>query len=205
MFDTTNSYLDDNSAVWTSIPKFIELKTKFSGLITLVEQAAGDQQKAQMFLGKNKTQLKKTVATKTDILNDALEAMALINGDETLAARMSDNFSELYRLRNLDFMPKVAEVIQAVDNNTLELTTNYGITQEQIDDLKADADHFAELNGMPRAYQVASVQASKELDSLFAEINEVLTNGLDKMVSIFRRRNANFYNGYQAARIVVDN
>lgn len=205
MYDAVDLFLDGNASTWSSIPKFVEFKTRFTGLRTLIETVAGEQQDAQTFLGKNKTQLKQTVAVKADVLNDALEAMALLNGDDKLAARMSDSYSGIYRLRNLDFITKVREIIQAADDNSGELTTNYGVTIEQIDDLKADADRFAEMNGMPRAYRVASVQATLELESLFTEINEVLTTGLDKIMAIFRRRDPNFYNGYQAARVVVDN
>ncbi len=205
MYDTVDLYLDGNASLWSSIPKFVEFKTRFAGLIAQIETAAKAQQSAQVYLWRTKTQVKQTVALKSDVLNDGLEAMALVNQDDVLAARMADTYTDLYRLRNLDFIAKVREIIAAADENSVDLTTNYGVTAEQIEDLKVDADRFAEMNGLPRAYQVASVQATKELESLFTEANDVLATGLDKVVAIFRRRDPNFYNGYQAARTIVDN
>jgi hypothetical protein len=61
-----------------------------------------------------------------------------------------------------------------------------------------------ELDGQPRAYQVASIQATKSLEQLFDTANDILKNKLDKVMSIFKHRDTNFYNGYLAARVIVD-
>lgn len=74
-----------------------------------------------------------------------------------------------------------------------------------MDDLKASFDDFLAINGQPRAYKVASVQATKSLDQLFDDASDILENKLDKVMSIFKRRDVNFYNGYLAARVIVDN
>lgn len=63
--------------------------------------------------------------SKANIPNDSLEAMALENGNDELAARMCDSFTALNRPRNLDFVMKVREIFQAVDEQTEELMTNY--------------------------------------------------------------------------------
>lgn len=53
--------------------------------------------------------------------------------------------------------------------------------------------------------QVHLSSLKQPFGSLFSEINVVLTTGLDKIVTIFKRRDPNFFNGYQAARMVIDN
>ena len=205
MFDSINLFMDSNAAKWSSIPKITALKNQFAALIESIGTVAHAQDQAKTYLGKNKTQLKRTVADKADILNDSLEAMALFNNDTVVAARMKDSFTSLFRLNNVDFMARVKEIIQTADDNAEVLNTDFGVSAEQIAGLKADADLFAETNGLPRAYQIASRQATQELESLFAQANDVLTNGLDKLMSIFRRSDPAFYNGYLPAREVVDN
>ena len=205
MFDSVNFFLDSNPAKWSSIPKLVSIKKQFSDLIGQIELIADQQSKAKMYLSKDKEQLKRTVADKADILNDSLEAMSLMENNIELSQRMSDTFTDLFRMSNLDFIAKVKEIIKAADENTTELTTNYGVSQEQIDGLKTDADRFAEMNGLPRAYQVSSRQATTELKSLFDQGTDLLVNGLDKLMAIFRRSDPAFYNGYQAAREIVDN
>jgi len=204
MYDTVLTSLDSKSVLWSSIAKVGELKNAFSGVVVQLNDAQYAQLEAQVYLGKNKMQLKSTVAQKADILNDSIEAFALITGNAALAAQMAATFTELNRMRNADFIPAVKLIIAAAEENLAVLTADYGVTAEQLADLKADLDGFLELNGQPRAYRVASVQATKDLELLFGEAKAALEQ-LDKVLTIFKRRDLNFYNGYQAARVLVDN
>lgn len=204
MYDTVLSFLDSSSALWASVPKVVEFKNAFSGIVVQLNDAQYAQQEAQVYLGKNKAQLKGTVALKADILNDSIEAFALVTGKAKLANQMDSTYSELKRMRNADFIPAVTQIIAAAEENLAALTAEYGVTTGQVDDLKADLDGFLTLNGLPRAYRVASVQATKDLELLFAEARKALEQ-LDKVLTIFKRRDVNFYNGYQAARVIVDN
>lgn len=204
MYDTVLSFLDSNSALWSSILKVGEFKNQFTDVVVQIDTAQYAQQQAQVFLGKNKTQIKSVVAQKADILNDSLEAFAVVTGDKKLENKMAASYSELYQMRNADFIPAIKTIVEAAEAH-LEVLSEYGITAEQVEDLKTDFDGFLEINGQPRAFRVASVQATKDLELFFAEANDILDNKLDKVMSIFKRRDPGFYNGYQAARVIVDN
>ncbi|WP_372647384.1 hypothetical protein [Draconibacterium sp.] len=204
MYDTVSSYLDSKSALWVSIPKVGEFKNEFTAVVAQIETVQYAQQEAQVFLGKTKTQIKSVVAQKADILNDTLEAFALVTGDEKLRLQMSTSYSALYKMRNADFAPAVQVIIAAAEANIEELTTEYGVARDQVEDLKTGLNEFLAINGQPRAYKVASVEATKSLELLFDEADEILDNKLDKIISLFKRRDPAFYNGYIAARVIVD-
>lgn len=204
MYNTVVSFLDSSSALWSSILKVGEFKNQFTDVVVQIDTAQYAQKQAQVFLGKNKTQLKSVVAQKSDILNDSLEALAVVTGDKKLENKMATTFSELFKMRNADFIPAVKIIINAAEAH-LEVLSDYGVTTEQVEDLKTDFNGFLGIYGQPRAFRVASVQATKDLELLFTEANDILENKLDKVMSIFKRRDPGFYNGYQAARIIVDN
>lgn len=86
---------------------------------------------------------------------------------------------------------------------TLPEMEDYGATQEQIDDVKLDIDLFLEQRGKPRAYRVASRVATQNLEELFQTATPLL-NKLDNVLKRFKRSNVSFYNGYIAARQVID-
>ena len=67
-----------------------------------------------------------------------------------------------------------------------------------------DVDQLLALNGKPREYQIKSGVATQSLEDLFSQTNELLTGKLDNLMKIFTNRDANFYAGYQRARMVVD-
>ncbi len=204
MYDAVSSYLDSKSALWAPIPKVGEFKNEFTAVITQIDTVQYEQQQAQVFLGKTKTQIKSVVAEKADILNDSVEAFALITGNEELRIKMSASYTSLYRLRNADFIPAIKAIIEAVEANIRVLTREYGVTAEQVEGLKSDFDEFLAINGQPRTYKIASIEATKSLELLFNEADAILDNKLDKIMSLFKRRDPAFYNGYIAARVIVD-
>ena len=204
MYDVVISYLNGKLSAWSSIPKVGEFLNQFTAVVAQIDTAQYAQQQAQVFLGKNKTQIKSMVAEKADILNDIVEAYALVTGNEKLRLQMSAGYSDLNRMRNADFIPAIKAIIQAVEDNIEVLTAEYGATREQVEGLKADFDGFLAINGQPRAYKVASVEATKNLEMLFDEADAILNDRLDKVINIFKRRDPGFYNGYLAARVIVD-
>ncbi|MDX2303653.1 MAG: hypothetical protein NW226_12685 [Microscillaceae bacterium] len=202
MQEAVATFLDTHAEIWNTIPKIAEFKNKLDELNTQIEETFTAQQNAQVFLGKSKTQLKQVIAQKADMINDVVEAYAALQGDTILEQKMADSASMLYKLRNQDFMFRIKEIIQEADKH-LEALKDFGLSGDQISDLKADFDGFLALNGEPRMYRIASSQATQDLDQLFAAASELLVNQLDKVMKIFRTRNANFYNGYLAARTIV--
>ena len=204
MFDTVIAFLDSHAEKWSSIPKAAEFKNQLSLTNTQIEQAREAQQDAQTFLGKNKKQLKSTIARKADILNDSLEVLALVTGDKTLEMKMDASYSDFNRMPYNKFIPAIRKVITEVEAHSEVLQSEYGVTPEQIEDLKLDFDAFQAINGQSRAYRIASVQATASLEQLFSGATAILEKKLDKVMKIFKRRDVNFYNGYLAARVVVD-
>ncbi len=204
MHDAVIAFLDGKPEKWSSIPKIVVFKTELSTVNLAIEQSQESQLAAQVYVGENKQQMKVTIALKADILNDAAEAFAVVTEDAKLESKMAASFSDLKNLRNGDFIPKIKDVIAEVETHKEALTAEYGVTEAQIEDLKADLNRFLDMNGEPRAYQIASTQATKSLADLFGEAHEILTTKLDKVMKIFKRRDPEFYNGYLAARVIVD-
>ncbi|MBE0651752.1 MAG: hypothetical protein IH595_13045 [Bacteroidales bacterium] len=204
MVEATLSFLDNNATIWQSIAKIGDVKNKLNDLNQAIDNAAENQQQAQVSIGKIKAELKRTISEKADILNDLVEVYAQMNGDETLAQTMADSATSLFKMKNDDMLRKVKQIIDAATQNQEALTTDYGMTAEQIAGLQADYDRFLELNGQPREYQIKSSVATTSIDALMEEAISLLNNQLDKLLKIFKNRDLNFYNGYQKARMIVD-
>lgn len=204
MCDAVNNYMDEHVSKWQSIARLAIAKTELSQKLIAVDVAQAAQAEAQVTIGKSKLALKKAIATKADVLNDLIEAHALIAGDDEMARQMGDSKTDLYRLSYPDFFIKVKAIIEKATELQEVLVNEYGMTDELITDIQNDLDRLLEINGQPRAYQIKSSVATKEIAQLLSEANDVLTNQMDKLISIFKRRDPNFYHGYQKARMIVD-
>jgi hypothetical protein len=204
MLATTRAYLDANTLVWSPIPIISGMKNELDTIIQKITEHQEAQEAAQIFLGKNKTALKRAAAEKADILNDILAAYATVEDNATLEQKANKSYSDLYKLKNQDFKTVIGETILLLEENLTSMA-DYGITEDQIEDLKTSFDNYLEISGEPRLYRVASSQATAALEDLFTEANQILTTKLDRMMKRFKSGNTNFYNGYLSARVVVDN
>lgn len=204
MVEATLSFLDQNVTVWQSIAKIGEVKNQLNDVGQAIDAAAVEQQDARVYPGKIKRELKRTLCEKADILNDLVEVYARMNGNDTLAQTMDDSLSDLWELSYDNLMRKVKQIIDAATENKEALTADYGMTEEQIAGIQADYDRMLELNGQPREYRIKSAVATLSLEELFTRANALLSNQLDNLMKLFKRRDANFYNGYLKARMIVD-
>lgn len=202
MYQTTNDYLDAQNAVWSAIPIVGNYKNQLFDIIANIKTAAANQADAQVFIGKSLTALKKTIATKMDMLDDILEAYALDTDNAELAQQAANSTTDYFSLPNEEFEIKVQQVITLLEAN-LANTADYGLSAEQVDDVKLNFDQFLTSRGKPRNYQVASRVATQDMDALFKE-GTATTEKLDRVLKRFRRANASFYNGYEAARKVIN-
>ncbi len=205
MVETTLSFLDSNATIWQNVARIAQVKNQISEASQAIDLAAVEQQSAQVNVGKIKLDLKRTIAEKADILNDLVEVYAQMNNNPTLAQQMSDNSTTLFRMKNDDMTRKVKQIVDAIVAHQDVLVAEYGLAAEQITGLQADYDYYQELSGQPREYQIKSGVATLTLDERFAEVHNLLTNQLDNLMKIFKRREPTFYSGYLKARMVINN
>lgn len=94
--------------------------------------------------------------------------------------------------------------IHALAEEHVDVFENYGSTPEKVDDLKKEIDDFVEVISAPRSAIVTRSQATYQMKVVFAEINELLKNKIDKLMLLFEQSHPEVYRNYKSARIIVD-
>ena len=112
--------------------------------------------------------------------------------------------SKLYKAKDIDFPNQVAGITAEASSHLAELA-DYGVLQEQLTDIESSLDDFRELVGMPRSVRSQVGSAKTSPGALIDEVNGMLKEQLDKVMMQFRLTDATFYEGYQRARVIVDN
>ncbi len=204
MFESLRTYLDTNTNKWNGVPVLTTFKNDFDELLLDIRENQEHQEASKIFLGSNKTIQKRIVSDKADILNDALEAYAAIEENSELEQKAAKSFSDLNTLRNQDFIIVITETISLLEQHLAALK-NYGVTHNQIIDLKHSFDQFLAIQGLPRQYKIAGKQATIGLAELFNQTTDLLTTKMDKIFKQFKNSDATFYNGYIAARNIINN
>jgi hypothetical protein len=204
MIDAVITFMNKNTAKWSTIAIIGMLMSKLNELFEAITEHKEAQNSAKVFIHKNKNEQKRIVADKADILNDTLEAYADIEENAALENKADKSSSDLYKLRNEDFKTVITETITLLEGN-LNNMADYGMTEPQITDLKTSFDNFLVMNGQPRQYRISSKVATESLKELFSKSSKLLDTKLDKLMKRYKNSDPNFYKGYLAARVVVDN
>ncbi|MCM5664120.1 hypothetical protein [Galbibacter mesophilus] len=203
MFRAVHTLLNNYNDVVSQAPILVETKNQFDALLLQIEESEANQKEAQIYLSGDKIALKRLVAEKADILNDALEAYANVNGDVDLFNEASKTFSDLYRLRNEDFISTIPKQIKLLEAN-LENLSDYLVNEPLLTDLKNSFDNFLAINGKPRQYLIRSIEATSTLEELLAETQQLLDTRMDKIVTVFKNKDPKFFKSYHASRRIVD-
>jgi hypothetical protein len=204
MIDAVITFMNKNTAKWSTIAIIGMLMSKLNELFEAITEHKEAQNAAKVFIHKNKNEQKRIVADKADILNDTLAAYADIEENAELEYKADKSSSDLYKLRNEDFKTVITETITLLEGN-LNNMADYGMTEPQVTDLKTSFDNFLVMNGQPRQYRISSKVATESLKELFSKSSKLLDTKLDKLMKRYKNSDPNFYKGYLAARVVVDN
>ncbi len=126
-----------------------------------------------------------------------------VNDMPDLQARCAVSASQLERMPD----EKVRTTCQNVYNEAVQLgdvLADFGQTVEDVTQLKKEIDDFSALIASPRSAIVTRSQATKELNSLMLEANDLLRNKIDKLMELLKTSQPKVYNTYLAARVIVD-
>ena len=203
MYQATNAYLDAHVDTWSAIPIVNTYKNNLVQALTGIQEAAQEQEAAQVFVGSSIRTLKLQIAQKLDILDDTLEAFAEDTGNAELQSKAANSQTQYFRLSNEDFEIKAKNIIDLLEAH-VDNMADYGMTAAQIEEAKASFGLFQDRRGTPRSFRIASRVATSDLVTLFGEA-KTATDRLDKVLKRFKRSNMSFYEGYSAARTIVDN
>ncbi len=201
MLEQTNAYLDDHIAVWIAVPIISNYKNHMHQLIPLIKsESASPEITLEIHSGQSILHLKKQIADKMDILDDTLEAYAEDIGNDELKAMAANYYSDYFRLPYDQFAEKVTEMIELLEKHVKNMA-EYGLVQDQIDDVKLNFDEYQVSLDKPLTYDIASSLSNQNMDDLLDEAVRY-ADKLDNVMKRFKRSNVTFYNGYLAARTI---
>ncbi len=203
MFDTTVAFLDTNNAIWNGTPAFADAVIRVKAAVGAVDTAADQQQTPTTGVAGDKADARNDLEEKTLMMADQLAALAAKNGDNTLGAQVEMTKSSLDKLQDSD-LEQTAERVANLANTNMAALAAYGITAADATALTTAKTTFS---GMKTAPREAAVQRSAQTTSIPQLINDarsIFRNEIDKLMTKFKKSNNDFYNGYFAARVIVN-
>jgi hypothetical protein len=203
MFRTTIAVLDTNNGVWSGTTAFADAVTRAKSGVQTIDDSANSQQTPTTGVTADKAQARSDLEEKTLELADQLSALAAKNVDNDLGAQVEMTKSSLDKMQDTD-LEQTAERVANLANANIAALATYGVTAADVTALNALCTAFAGMKTAPREKAADRKAQTASLPQLIANVRSIFRNEIDKMMTPFKKSNSDFYNGYFAARVIVN-
>lgn len=205
MYKTVGTYLDSKTSVTETMPAFENLVTNFKNKVAEIEDLSKERETVKA--GKTADKL----TEENELVEALFKVMSAVNLHATL-----NGFNDLieisdyaeYELKQGLRDDELVDKAYALYDEALKLKEDlagYAITEADIESVKTNADEFAVAIGKAGAARAEGKQKTRSLKFLFDEADTILYNQIDRVADILKRNNPEFFNGYDNARMIVDN
>ncbi|MBI3417270.1 MAG: hypothetical protein HY043_18420 [Verrucomicrobia bacterium] len=204
MVTTTRSVLakPDYASLWDDIPAFTDSVDKLDAKITQINQQSQIAENGSGAADAKKL-ARATLCKSVCEVMGAVQVYAAKNADAELGAKVGYAPSKVVAGKITEVIARCRTIWTAANDNA-DALTDLGITAAKLTALKKAIDAFDKLKNAPREDQSERSAAGKLLPVAIGEAVAILGDELDGLMPQFQDANPNFYNGYFAARVVVD-
>ncbi|MFT5470309.1 MAG: hypothetical protein ACI8UO_005437 [Verrucomicrobiales bacterium] len=148
-----------HNTAWQSLPAFANGYGEFQTEVDAISAAAETQQAGITGAAKDKSARRQTLAEYACPVAASVQAWATLNDNATLAGRIAFTLSDFLYGRDTESEER-ARLVHTEATAILASLTDYGVTQQLLDDLLAAIDAYKATLAAPRA---AITQAMAEL------------------------------------------
>ena len=203
MFQTTLDFLDEKSVVWNGTPAFADAVARAKAGVDGIDQAADKQQSPTTGITQDKGALRDQLEAKLLEVADQLSAYAAKIGNHELAAQVEMTKSSIDKMDE-SALEQTAERVVGLANDNIGPLADYDIVQADVDLLDGLRLKFAGKKTAPRVATSDKKTQTLSLPQLIADVRSIFRNEIDKMATKKKASDPDFYNGYFAARVIVN-
>ena len=202
MFETTNKHLDDNKTIWQTMPAMVDAVNRVETGLAAIREKQGDQAPTGDTLVKKNA--RDDAEDRAIVIGGMLAAFAAKTNDPALAAKVDFDKSQLDRMAVSKLIIALKAVQTAATANAAVLASDYLVTAGDVTDFGAAITKLDGLKDAPRNAQVERKVATMSLPDAIAYVRSIYRNEIDKMMQKFKATQPDFYQGYFAARVIID-
>ena len=184
--------VNKHSALWQGVPAYVTAVATLDETVTSITNAARTQT-ARSGDAAAKGSAFQTMVNAAFTVCSALKALASATSDRKLYAEVDFSRTDLSRGRETDVVNRCQTILNLGTENAEVLAAKYNVSATDLKAVKTAIAEFGELQPKPRQSKATSAAATRELETLFATLDEVLNQQIDPLTEKFRDSDTAFY------------
>lgn len=202
MFRQVQEVVIANSPIWEGVPRFVSIYDTFTEKVAHLEQSIVQQSNRTIGVSSSVKTLRGTVIEKALVISDALMVLARETDNTILRFQARTNRSELTYGTKISVMQKIRTISDLADEFVSELEP-YGISIEMILELQTLSDQLNLAFTRTRSAIVSRSEITRDIDRTVSELDNLLSEGLDRLMKRFSASHPGFYGSYHNARSTI--
>jgi hypothetical protein len=196
--------LDENESLYAHIPVFVSAVKELKSTVKKIEtetlrQSAADRKGAT----DEKQEAEMELVNRTVTVANVLSVLALDTKNSTLSEKVKVTKNMLYRQHD-NVMLSIARRVRAEVYANAGSLESYGLSKDVLSALETAIARYETLIVAPRIVVTETKQITSNIARLFAETDTLLNDRLDKLMSLFKLSEPNFYAIYFNARNIIN-
>ncbi|MDX2360834.1 MAG: hypothetical protein QNK23_08515 [Crocinitomicaceae bacterium] len=154
-------------------------------------------------IAQNKRVVRRKLAIEISKIAKALRNVATDQGLPVLKTQLTIHRSHIQYGAGLRSLNEADFVLDTANEFSAQLE-DYGVSSTRIVDAEALRDEFRELTIAPRSAIVSRKELTRSMNRLVNELDVLLTDKIDGLVSLMEKADLGFHGNYMDARIFID-
>lgn len=204
MHESVLGVLDTNNSIWQGSAAFTaarnQLNTGNEYVVTL------QQTQGNVITGvtEDKAVVRRRLAEAAVLVAGAVASYADSQDNHELFAAVDFTVADLMHGPEEACETNCANILKAGTDNLAAMAAAQTLTQADLDALQAQVDAFGAILTRPRQAKAATKAATDQLPTALLANDRTLERQLDRLMEKYRKSNADFFQAYQVARVIVD-
>ena len=199
MFIAVQKVLDENTEIWNSQSSLVMSKAALDGKLMELENLKPVNDKDTNENADKVEVREKLIETTIDISSSLLN-YASKTGNSDLYEKVNYTKSDLELSRDT-ILIDMCQLIYEKANENIENLINYNVTKKDLSIYQILIEEFDKLISDPLELVRKKQEGRKSVSVLINEMEELLIERIDNLVSIFKSSHPQFYETYLLARI----
>lgn len=202
MYQMVYDILRDYQPVWEGTPKFVTAFDTFSAKFEALKIHAEKERAYVVGVRATRDENRRITCEKAIRIASALTALGEDHKDLELITLMRISEYQLTSRTQSDTLILLDRIILHAQEHVAELA-EYGISSESIDELILRRDDLVVNILSPRKAIVKRKDSVAKIAKLSSEIDVILKNNLDRLVTVLRPSSEDLYNEYFNSRVLI--
>jgi hypothetical protein len=193
-----------NVGIFSSIPLMVDTVAEFNETLTDIDKVATDRMEVAVpALTMEKRKAEAAMIDRVVPIANALYVTGFIKGNTDLLSLQGLSDSSFYRLTDSNKLPLARRILQLAQQYADDLA-NAGYDEAKIAETEAAIENYSKVIVNPMNAITVRKQKTTNIKELFARLDSILYDKLDKLMLLFKASHPDFYGEYRTSRNVID-